>query len=175
MLRLTELVALANWESPLRDEGLAQADFAGQQYFEDVSDENIDIVRRGFETLNRGDFEGFLDLFHPDFVTETPPDLALEPDRYVGPEGIRRWFESFYDAVDEVRFESDDYMAIADKVVVEARLIVRGRDSGIEAEQRMTQVWTMRDGSAMRLETFADREEALEAARANPPRKAERR
>jgi ketosteroid isomerase-like protein len=76
-----------------------------------------------------------------------------------------RWFESFYDAVDEIRFESDDYMAIGDKVIVEARLIVRGRDSGIEVEQRIIQVWTMRDGSAIRLETFADREQALDAAR----------
>jgi ketosteroid isomerase-like protein len=130
-----------------------------------MSDENLQIVRRGYEVLRSGDFEGFLDLIHPDFVTETPPDLALEPDTYVGPEGIRRWFESFYDAVDEVRFEGDDYMAMGDKVIVEARLIVRGRDSGIEAEQRFTQVWTMRDRSAIRLETFADREQALEAAR----------
>jgi ketosteroid isomerase-like protein len=131
-----------------------------------VSEENIEIVRRGFEALRRDGVDGFLEFIHGNFITETPADMALEPDTYVGREGIRRWFESFYDAVDEIRFEPEQFDAVGDKVLVDTRLIVRGRDSGIEAEQRMSQVWTLRDGLAFRLEVFAEREKALEAAHA---------
>ena len=40
----------------------------------------------------------------------------------------------------------------------------RGRATGIETEQRAFLIWTLRDGRVTRLQTFADREEALEAA-----------
>lgn len=129
-----------------------------------MSEQNVEIIRRGFASLSREGIDSLAEFLHPEFVTETPPDMALEPDTYVGIPGIRRWFDSFYDAVDEVRFEADEFIDVGgDKVMVEARMIVRGRDSGIEVEQHMVQVWTLRDGLATRLEVFPDREPALAA------------
>ena len=34
-----------------------------------------------------------------------PPELSAEPDVYIGHAGMRRYWESFHDALDEVRFE----------------------------------------------------------------------
>ena len=49
-------------------------------------------------------------------------------------------------------------------VVVPARLVARGRDTGIEAEQQLAMVWTLQRGQGVRLETYATKAEALEAA-----------
>ena len=38
----------------------------------------------------------------------TPANLAAEPDTYRGHEGIRRYFDSFYDVMDEVRFRLNE-------------------------------------------------------------------
>jgi hypothetical protein len=42
--------------------------------------------------------------------------------------------------------------------------VARGRDSGIEAVQRLAFVWTLRNGKGLGLQTFASKAEALEAA-----------
>jgi hypothetical protein len=42
---------------------------------------------------------------------------------------------------------------------------VRGRGSGVEAVQRVVQVWELRDGLAVGVEVFATLDEALAAAR----------
>jgi ketosteroid isomerase-like protein len=125
--------------------------------------ENLDAVRRGFEALDRGGVEAFLDFIDPQFETTTPSELTVEPATYRGHDGLRHYFESFYEIMDEVRFEPEDFIDAGDRVVVPARLVARGRDTGIEAVQQLAFVWTLRDGKGLRLETYATKAEALEA------------
>jgi ketosteroid isomerase-like protein len=128
-----------------------------------MADENVELVRRGFEAMSNRGVEGILPYVHPEFEVTTPPSLAAEPDTYRGREGVRRWFGSFYDAVDEIRFDAHEYRAVGDKVVVPFTMRVRGRSTGIEAEQTAVQVWELRDALAYRMEIFATVEEAMEA------------
>ena len=79
---------------------------------------NVDLVRQGFEALNEGGVEALVPLVHPEFEVTTPPGLAAEPDTYRGPEGVRRYFESFYEAMDRVVFEPERFIAVGDRVVV---------------------------------------------------------
>ena len=51
---------------------------------------------------------------HPEFEVTTPPGLAAEPDTYRGPGGVRRYFESFYEAMDRVGFEPERFIAVGD-------------------------------------------------------------
>jgi ketosteroid isomerase-like protein len=129
-----------------------------------MSNENLDAVRRGFEALDRGGVEAFLEFIDPQFETTTPPELTVEPATYRGHDGLRRYFESFYEIMDEVRFEPVEFIDAGERVVVPARLVARGRDTGIEAVQQLAFVWTLRDGKGLRLQTYATRAEALEAA-----------
>jgi ketosteroid isomerase-like protein len=129
-----------------------------------MSEENVEAARRGFEALERGGVEAFLEFIDPEFETTTPPELTVEPSTYRGREGMRRYFDSFYEIMDEVRFEPEEFIEAGDRVVVPARLIARGRDTGIEAVQQIVMVWTIRDGRGLRVETYATREEALAAA-----------
>jgi ketosteroid isomerase-like protein len=128
-----------------------------------MSKQNVEAARRGFEALDRGGVEAFLEFIDPEFVTTTPPELTVEPATYKGHDGLRRYFESFYEIMDEVRFEPEEFIDAGDRVVVPARLVARGRDTGIEAVQQLAFVWTLRNGKGLRLETYSTRAEALAA------------
>jgi ketosteroid isomerase-like protein len=129
-----------------------------------MSKENVEAARRGFEALEREGVEGFLEFIDPEFETTTPPELTVEPATYRGREGLRRYFESFYEIMEEVRFEPEEFIDAGEQVVIPARLVARGRDTGIEAVQQLVMVWTIRHGKGLRVETYATREEALAAA-----------
>ena len=130
-----------------------------------MSESNIDIVRRGFDALREGGVDALVELVDPEFEVSTPPELASEPDTYRGPEGIRRYFDSFYEAMDEITFEPHSFEEIGGRVVAEFTLRARGRTTGLEFSQRAYQVWTLREGKAVRLEVYPERDDALAAAR----------
>ena len=130
-----------------------------------MSDENVEIIRRGFETMQRDGWQTLFSLIDAEFELTTPPDLAMEPDTYRGEAGPRRYFESFEDAMEEIQIVPEGgFLGAGDKVFVPFRLSARGRETGIEATQHAFQVWTMRAGKGLRVEIFASRERALEAA-----------
>jgi ketosteroid isomerase-like protein len=104
-------------------------------------------------------------MIDPEFELTTPADLAMEPDTYRGEVGLRRYFESFEDAMEDIQIVPEgEFLGAGEKVFVPFRLSARGRETGIEATQHAFQVWTMRAGKGLRVEIFASRERALEAA-----------
>jgi ketosteroid isomerase-like protein len=130
-----------------------------------VSRENVKLVAQAFDALAREGWQSVILLLDPEFELTTPPDLAMEPDTYRGEEGLRRYFESFEEVMEDIRFVPEgELLGAGDKVFVEFRLTARGKETGIEAAQHAFQVWTLRAGKAVRAEVFASREDALEAA-----------
>ncbi|HEY7150573.1 MAG TPA: nuclear transport factor 2 family protein [Solirubrobacterales bacterium] len=126
-----------------------------------MPDSNVDLIRQGFEALNERGVEALLPFIHPEFEVTTPPGLAAEPDTYRGPEGIRRYFDEFYEAMDRVTFDARDFIAVGELVVVPMILRARGRTTGIVAEQEVVQVWKLRGEQAIRVEVFATLDEAM--------------
>ena len=124
---------------------------------------NADIVRRGYEALNGGGIEAALDFFDPDVVIDFPPEISPEPQTLRGHDAIRRWFEALAEIMEGVRIEPEELIEAGDQVVAPVRLIGTGRGSGIEGVQRVTQVWTLRDGRAVRMDAYAEKSSALEA------------
>ena len=126
----------------------------------------MEFVRGGFEALSEGGVEALLPLIHPEFEVTTPPSLAAEPDTYRGHEGVRRYFDSFYDAMDEVRFEPGEFREVGGRVIVPIhpdRARTNDRDRG--PSRSVVLVWSLRDEQAIRVEVFATLDEALEATR----------
>lgn len=130
-----------------------------------MATENVDLIRQGFEALRDEGVEALVPLIHPEFELTTPPNLAAEPDTYRGPDGLRRYFDSFYEAMDQVTIEPDDFIPVGERVVVPSTLRTRGRTTGIETTQQVVQIWDFKDGKAFRVEVRATLEEAMEAAR----------
>jgi ketosteroid isomerase-like protein len=134
-----------------------------------MSESNVELVRQGFEALNEGGVEALMPLIHPEFEVTTPPGLAAEPDTYRGPDGVRRYFDSFYEAMDKIEFKPERFITVGDRVVVPMTLRARGRTTGIETEQEIVQVWDVEDGQAIRVSVHATIEEAMERAGETTP------
>ena len=128
-----------------------------------MSQENIETVRRGVEAFNSGDIGRILELVHADFEAVVPPELSTEPDTYRGHDGVRRYFESFQDVMDEIRYEPERFWDLGDSVVVEMRVTAKGRQTAITVEQQIAQVWTIRDGKVLRVHTYPSLPDAVEA------------
>jgi ketosteroid isomerase-like protein len=129
-----------------------------------MSEQNVEIVRSAYAALAEQGVEAVLAFIDPEFEATTPPSLASEPDTFRGHDGVRRYFASFDDAMEGVYFEGQEFTAVGDKVLVDTKLHARGRTTGIETEQHAFAVWTLREGMAIRVETFAEQSQALEAA-----------
>jgi ketosteroid isomerase-like protein len=129
-----------------------------------MSQENVELIRRGLEAFNSEDMERILAFVDPDFETEVSGELSAEPDTYRGHDGIRRYFESFRDAMDEIRFQPERFWDAGEAVVVALRLTAKGRQTAIRVEQRIAQVWSVRDGRAIGVRTYTSIAEALRAA-----------
>ena len=112
---------------------------------------------------NERGVEAMLEYIDPEFEVTVPPSLSVEPDTYRGHEGMRHYFESFADVMDEVRFEAQAFFDAGDKVVADTRLMTRGRETGLEVEQHVVQVWTVRDGLAVWAEVYPTKAEARRA------------
>ena len=112
-----------------------------------------ELARRGFDALSNGGVEAMLEYVHPDFEMETLPGIAAEPQVYRGHDGVRRWWDSFYEIMDEVTVEADEVTEIGpDRALIHFKMRARGHASGIEVTQEARAVATVRDGLTLRLE-----------------------
>ena len=130
-----------------------------------MASSNLEIIRRGLEAFNAEGVDGLLPYIHPEFEATTPPNLASEPDTYRGHAGVRRWFESFYEVMDDIRWDAHGFeRQVGEKVVVQFTLRARGKTTGLDFGQDAVMVWTLRDGKAVRVELFETVDEAMAAA-----------
>ena len=128
-----------------------------------MSSQNVELVRGGFDALSEGGVEALLPFIHPEFEVTTDASLTAEPDTYRGHEGVRRYFDSFYEVMDQIRWEPHSYHEICGFVAVPFTLHARGKSTRLEVAQEAVQVWELRDGKAVTMQLFATLEEARAA------------
>jgi len=126
-----------------------------------MSQENVEIVRRGYEHLRRTG-ELLWELIDQEISVHDPP---IGPDSRVwhGHDGLRAAFANVEQSFDDYGFEAEEFHDAGNEVVVFVRLHGRGMESGIEVEAPVAHLWTLRDGKGVRIRVL-DRETALEAA-----------
>lgn len=129
-----------------------------------MSLQTVEIVRHALGEFNSGDVERVAACFHPDFEGRVAPELSTEPDTYRGREGIQRYFESFRETFEQIRFDGEEFVDAGDSVVVSLCMSAIGKLTKIRVEQRNAAVWTVRDGKVVHIETYASFTSALEAA-----------
>jgi hypothetical protein len=127
-----------------------------------MSQVNVDLARRGYEAFARGDLDAVFDLFDPDIEAHDPPEM---PDAAIhrGHEAVRRDWEQTYELFENFTIELEETLDCGDDVAVFLRYRGRGSESGAAVEASMTHVWTVRNGKAIRLRQFLDRDKALKA------------
>jgi uncharacterized protein len=127
-----------------------------------MSEENVEVVRRGFEAWNAGEMERVAELYHPDVIMRAPPGWP-EPGPFVGHDAVMQQFRQVREAFenDFMEFVSD-FFAVGDRVIV--RTIWHGTGQGPQSDMEWTNVFTFRNGRIFGVEYFWHHAEALEAA-----------
>jgi uncharacterized protein len=125
-----------------------------------MSEENVEIVRRGFEAWNRGDMDALRELCDPGIVWR-PAEGWPEPGPYVGREVVMRQLDQIRETWDTDSFELiSDFIDVGDRVAV--RFIWRGTGYGPGMNLELTGVYTLRKRRCVSQEFFWDHAEALE-------------
>jgi uncharacterized protein len=125
---------------------------------------SAEILRNAYKAFGEGDIDQILRFVDPEFEVRVPPELSPEPDTYRGHDGIRRYFATFADAMDEISFEPQRFWETPDCVVADVLMSAKGRLTSIRVEQRFAQVWVLRDERVLRATTYPKLADALRSA-----------
>jgi ketosteroid isomerase-like protein len=128
-----------------------------------MSQENVELLKRGLEAFARGDIAAVLELLAPD-VDITSDALGLSGGgSYLGHDGFVRATRETLEAFEDYRIDGEEFIDAGEDVVVLVHISGRGRGSGIPVDMRLVHVWTVRGGKGIRARTFENKEAALEA------------
>ncbi len=126
-----------------------------------MSQENVEIVRRGFDAFEEGNVSGMLELMAADLITHRPdPDGAI----YHGKEGFLQATADWIEGFQEWTATPEGFIDAGDHVLVRVRQTARGEGSGVPVESDFWFVFGLRRGKIARLTFHVRESEALEAA-----------
>jgi len=131
-----------------------------------MSQENVEAFKRGLEAINRRDVEAMLEELDPQVEWHDVFSLMLvgEAKVYRGHEDVRELFRDLFAAFAVIESEYPEIRDVGDQLVAIGRLRARGMESGAELESQVVSVCEMKNGKVLRIQTYLDLKEALEAA-----------
>jgi ketosteroid isomerase-like protein len=128
-----------------------------------VSRENVDAALKGLDAFNRRDKAAWLAVNDPE-VEAVPPRDWPESDPIRGREAVWDFYVENVEAFREGVLENTELIEVGhDKVVGHVQGEMQGKTSGASVAFDLWTVGTYRDGQALRVEWFAEREQALAA------------
>jgi ketosteroid isomerase-like protein len=128
-----------------------------------MAHEDEQLVRRGFELWNCGDFESLKEIFHPDVEIDAS-HRVLNPARYHGIEGFERLTKETFDIWEEWSIEPMMFRWNGNRVLVKTRINARGKGSGVRLAETYYSIWTIEGGKGTMLELHVDRDAAYRSA-----------
>jgi ketosteroid isomerase-like protein len=114
-----------------------------------------EFAARIYAAINARDRATIKALTAPDIVVKTTVEA------FRGPEALLGWLDDGDDAFDDFSVELLEVEELAGHVVVSMRQRGRGKASDAEVDDRLTHVWTLRDGRGISLQSFAEHEDAV--------------
>jgi ketosteroid isomerase-like protein len=128
-----------------------------------MSEENVELIQRAFDTFNRRDLGAFLALMDPN-VEFTPYEVAVQGgDPYRGHYGIRRWWEETFEVLPDIRVEPGEIRDLGDVTLTHGRLRGEGASSGAAFDRVLWHVARWRDKKQVWWSAFDTEADALEA------------
>jgi ketosteroid isomerase-like protein len=130
-----------------------------------MSQENVQLVRRAIESINRRDLDQVIETAHEDFEADWSNSIGPHRGVHRGREEVRELFESFLEAWDEFHWDPQEIIEVDEaRVIVVNRVRGRGRGSGVTVDATGAQLWTIADGKVRGVKLYQSEMDALEAA-----------
>ena len=122
-----------------------------------TTQQNVEIVRRGYEAFGRGDLDTLLSLFDDqiEWRTPGPEDLPTAGHRR-GRDQVREFFGTTNQMFEFHRFEPVTIVAEGDRVVVLGEATVRVRSTGKVMEERWAHAFTLSNGKVTTFDEYFD-------------------
>jgi ketosteroid isomerase-like protein len=138
-----------------------------------VSVKNVETVRCIYESMDlsepgsvsRTSVRRAFGLIDPEIEWRGPSEFPGLAEPHYGHQGIAEYAAKIAEAFDQYRMLPERFVDVGeDRVLVFSREAGRGKGSGAEVQTHMTaHVWTLRDGKAVRFQSYWERKDALEA------------
>ena len=110
---------------------------------------------------------------HPNLLAEEAewvnPHDAIEPGTRRGADCFNGAISTVFNTWDDVRFDTERVIDNGDEIVALGRIYGRVDAAGMEIASPHGQIWTFRDGRAVRMRWFNSHREALEAVGLSDP------
>ena len=129
-----------------------------------MSQANVEMVRHAYKAFNRGDLEDMFADAAPEFEYFATGAIPGAGGVHRGPEEFRQFLDRWWGEFDQPHVEVRELIDAGDQVLASVTFRGHGKQSGVEANWALWQLWTVRDDKFVRGHGFTSREEALEAA-----------
>jgi ketosteroid isomerase-like protein len=130
-----------------------------------MSQRNVEIVRRLFDAISRGDVDTVAELATEDFEADWSNSRGLLSGVHRGRDEARESLKAFLEPWESLRWDPEELIELeGDRVLAVSRIRMRGRGSGVEVSAAGASIWTIRDGKAADMKLYQSKAEALEAA-----------
>jgi ketosteroid isomerase-like protein len=129
-----------------------------------VSEENVEVVRRGNAAFNRGDYEGFAESCDPEIEFRDHAHAADAPETLKGTQPLLSLLSEWRESFEDFRAEISEYIEAADHVVCVTRWTGRGKASDAAVDVTQVDVYELREGKIIRATlAYPDKTTALAA------------
>jgi ketosteroid isomerase-like protein len=133
-----------------------------------MSQADVERAREGYAALSLAMRSGDLDAYFREYVHPeiewVPLAGALDADVSSGHDAVKGRLLTMLEVMGKPEIEAGEIIDAGEKVVVAIRISGRGKGSGIDMDASWFHVLTPRDDKLARIEWYATRAEALEAA-----------
>jgi ketosteroid isomerase-like protein len=129
-----------------------------------MSNENVEIVRRGNAAFNRGDYVDFAETLHPEVEFRDHAHAADVTETLQGAQALLSLLSEWRESFDDFRAEISEYIEAGDHVVCVTRWTGTGKASDVAVDVSQVDVYELREGRIIRATlAYPDRATALEA------------
>jgi ketosteroid isomerase-like protein len=129
-----------------------------------MSNENVEIVRRGNAAFNRGDYVDFAETLHPEVEFRDHAHAADVTETLQGAQAVLSLLSEWRESFDDFRAEISEYIEAGDHVVCVTRWTGTGKASDVAVDVSQVDVYELREGRIIRATlAYPDRATALEA------------
>jgi ketosteroid isomerase-like protein len=129
-----------------------------------VSQENVEVVRRGFEAFADGGLDAMAEFWDPDINWRAAEGAIDDVGEMHGRVAVRRYVQDWLDTFDDSSVVVEELRDVGDdRVLAIHRAKARAKLSGVEIDLRYAVVYTLRAGRVVRAREYLSVDEALEA------------